>query len=43
MCNWSESVKEQIGEQVREQEKINAIEKMIKANAAKEQISREIM
>ena len=42
MCNWSESVKERIEEQVsaqiREQERIDVIEKMIKANATKEQI-----
>lgn len=38
MSNWSESVKERIEEQVREQERINVIEKMIKANASKEQI-----
>ena len=38
MSNWSESVKERIEEQVREHERINVIEKMIKANASKEQI-----
>ena len=38
MSNWSESVKERIDEQVREQERINVIEKMIQANASKEQI-----
>ena len=34
MCNWSESIRESI----RERERINIIEKMIKANATKEQI-----
>ena len=46
MCNWSESIEESIRESIEESiressircERLNAIERMIKANATKEQI-----
>ena len=38
MCNWSESIKESIEERSIRRERLNAIERMIKANITKEQI-----
>lgn len=38
MCNWSESIREQARIEAKIRERIDIIEKMIKANATKEQI-----
>lgn len=42
MCNWSESIKESIEKSTEERsirrERLNAVERMIKANITKEQI-----
>ena len=38
MCNWSEAIKETSIQEGIKKERLNAVERMIKAGAAKEQI-----